>query len=150
MTVNGKRRGRPSLFKPEYVEQARKLCMLGHTDLEIAQFFDVTDRCFYKWKAQYPELVQALNIGKEVADQRVERSLYERAVGYSYEAVKIFMPANRAKSVYAPFIEHVPPDVAACISWLKNRDPRRWRDVQNVTHVSRRPRSGAIYAGTAP
>jgi hypothetical protein len=41
---------------------------------------------------------------------RVERSLYERANGYNYEAVKIFMPANRAKPVYAPYIEHVPPD----------------------------------------
>ena len=30
---------------------------------------------------------------------RVERSLYERAVGYNYEAVKIFMPANREKPV---------------------------------------------------
>jgi hypothetical protein len=26
----------------------------------------------------------------------VERSLYERANGYNYEAVKIFMPADRA------------------------------------------------------
>ena len=115
----GKRRGRPSLFKPEYVEQARKLCLLGHTDFEIAQFFDVTDRCFYKWKAQFPELVQALNIGKEEADKRVTRSLYARAVGYNYEAVKIFMPANREKPVYAKYIEHVPPDVTAGIFGLK-------------------------------
>jgi hypothetical protein len=28
---------------------------------------------------------------------RVKRSLYQRAKGYSYEAVKIFMPANREK-----------------------------------------------------
>jgi hypothetical protein len=27
------------------------------------------------------------------------RSLYHRAVGYNYEAVKIFMPANREKPV---------------------------------------------------
>jgi hypothetical protein len=132
---NGKRRGRPSLFKPEYVEQARKLCLLGHTDFEIAQFFDVTDRCFYKWKAQYPELVQALNIGKEEADKRVTRSLYARAVGYNYEAVKIFMPAGREKPVYAPYVEHVPPDVTAGIFWLKNRDPRHWRDSQQMEHV---------------
>jgi hypothetical protein len=29
----------------------------------------------------------------------------------------------------------VPPDVTACIFWLKNRDPEHWRDVQNVTHL---------------
>jgi hypothetical protein len=31
---------------------------------------------------------------------RTERSLYQRANGYNYEAVKIFMPANREKPVY--------------------------------------------------
>jgi hypothetical protein len=66
---------------------------------------------------------------------RVERSLYHRAVGYNYEATKIFMPAGHAKPVYAPYIGHVPPDVTAGIFWLKNRDPEHWRDVKNVTHV---------------
>ena len=41
----------------------------------------------------------------------MKRSLYARAVGYNYEAVKIFMPANREKPVYAPYIEHVPPEL---------------------------------------
>jgi hypothetical protein len=57
------------------------------------------------------------------------------AVGYSYEAVKIFMPAGHAKPVYAPYIEHVPPDVTAGIFWMKNRDPAHWRDNQQVEHV---------------
>jgi SAM-dependent methyltransferase len=67
--------------------------------------------------------------------QRVERSLYHRANGYNYEAVKIFMPAGHNKPVYAPYIEHVPPDVTACIFWLKNRDPQHWRDSQQLEHV---------------
>ena len=51
----------------------------------------------------------------------LERSLYERANGYSYDAVKIFMPTGAKKPVYAPYVEHVPPDVTACIFCLKNR-----------------------------
>jgi hypothetical protein len=39
------------------------------------------------------------------------KELYERAVGYNYDAVKIFMPANAKKPVYAPYVEHIPPDV---------------------------------------
>ena len=35
-----------------------------------------------------------------LADQRVERSLYQRAVGYHYDAVKIFMPATRKPSCW--------------------------------------------------
>jgi hypothetical protein len=67
--------------------------------------------------------------------RRTERSLYERANGYNYQAVKIFMPANRQKPVYAPYIEHVPPDVTAGIFWMKNRDPQHWRDSQQLEHV---------------
>ena len=69
------------------------------------------------------------------SSKRVTRSLYARAVGYNYEAVKIFMPANREKPVYAKYIEHVPPDVTAGIFWLKNRDPQHWRDSQQLEHV---------------
>jgi hypothetical protein len=29
-------------------------------------------------------------------------------------------------------LEHVPPDVTACIFWLKNRKPADWRDAQRV------------------
>jgi hypothetical protein len=75
-------------------------------------------------------------IGKAEADKRVERSLYERANGCSYDAVKIFMPAGAKKPVYAPYLEHVPPDVAAGIFWLKNRDPEHWRDAWQLEHVT--------------
>jgi hypothetical protein len=54
--------------------------------------------------------------------------LYQRAVGYSYDAVKIFMPAGAKKPIYAHYVEHVPPDPTSMIFWLKNRDPARWRD----------------------
>jgi hypothetical protein len=72
---------------------------------------------------------------KRVERSRVERSLYQRAVGYSYEAVRIFMPAGHNKPVYAPCIEHVPPDTTAGIFWSKNRMPERWRDQQNIEHT---------------
>jgi hypothetical protein len=49
--------------------------------------------------------------------------------------VKIFMPANRSKTVYAKYIEHVPPDTTAAIFWLNNRDPQHWRDSQQLEHV---------------
>jgi hypothetical protein len=74
-------------------------------------------------------------LGKAEADNRVERSLYERANGYSYDAVKIFMPAAPRSRCRRPTSEHTPPDVTACIFWMKNPMPEKWRDVQNVDHV---------------
>jgi len=45
------------------------------------------------------------------------------------------MPANAKQPVVVHYMEHVPADVGAAFIWLKNRDPERWRDVQNVEHV---------------
>jgi hypothetical protein len=64
----------------------------------------------------------------------VERSLYERANGYSYDAVKIFCDRN-GNVTKVPYVEHLPPDVTACIFRLKNRDPQHWRDSQQLEHV---------------
>jgi hypothetical protein len=72
---------------------------------------------------------------RTAARANTERSLYTRANGYNYEAVKIFMPATRDKPVIVPYIEHVSPDVTAGIFWLKNRDPPHWRDSQQLEHM---------------
>jgi hypothetical protein len=122
------KRGRPSSYKPEFVAQAVKLCHLGATDVEMADFFGVETRTFYRWKNEFTEFCQALKTGKEAADERVERSLYHRATGYTFDAVKIFMPAGADAPVYAPYREHVPPDTTAMIFWLKNRRSEAWRD----------------------
>lgn len=124
------KRGRPSSYKPEYAEQARKLCELGATDNDLADFFEVSTRTIYRWQASHEEFCQSLKAGKEPADDRVERSLYHKAVGYSFDAVKIFMPAGASAPVYAPYKEHVPPDTTAGIFWLKNRRPDVWRDMK--------------------
>lgn len=117
---------RPTDYKPEYAEQARKLCELGATDIEIADFFEVSDRTVYRWQIKYPKFCQALKAGKEAADLRVERSLYHKATGYTFEAEKIFQYEGNV--VRAPYREHVPPDTTAMIFWLKNRKPEDWRD----------------------
>jgi hypothetical protein len=83
----------------------------------------------------HPEFSEAIKGGKDAANARVERSLYERANGYNYPAVKVFMPVGADRPVVVHCEEHCPPDVGAAFIWLKNRDPDRWRDVQNVEHV---------------
>lgn len=120
--------GRPSDYKAEYAKQAERLCALGATDSDLANFFEVSTRTIYRWKSEHPKFCQALKVGKEVADERVKRSLYHRAVGYEADAVKIFMPAGATEPVYAEYREHIQPDTTAAIFWLKNRRPDEWRD----------------------
>lgn len=127
--------GRPTLYKPEYAEQARKLCQIGATDQEMADFFNVDVRSIYRWKNEHDGFCQALKAGKEIADERVERSLYQKAIGYEQDEVKIFMPANAEAPVYAPFRAKIAPDTTAAIFWLKNRRSQEWRD-KTATELS--------------
>lgn len=124
--------GRPSDYRDEYAGQAAKLCALGATDIEIADFFDVDVRTIYRWKHDHEEFCQAIKAAKDEADERVERSLYQRAIGYEQEEVKIFMPSGAEEPVYAPFRAKVAPDTTAAIFWLKNRRRADWADKQEV------------------
>jgi hypothetical protein len=62
--------GRPNKFKPEYIEQARKLCQFGHTDPELAEFFGVHLQTINNWKAKYPEFLHAARSGNVVGQLR--------------------------------------------------------------------------------
>jgi hypothetical protein len=84
--------------------------------------------------SKHPAFADALVVGKKEADQKMIRSLYQRGLGYSYDAVKIFMPAGAKAPIYAPYTEHVPPDPTSAMFWLKNRDSEHWRDVQQLEH----------------
>jgi hypothetical protein len=126
--------GRPSLYRPEYAEKAKELCNNGATDAELADYFEVSITAIKSWKSVHPAFHTALKAGKDIADDRVERSLYEKATGYTFDAVKIFMPAGAQDPVYAQYREHVPPDTTAMIFWLKNRRKAEWRDKQDVEH----------------
>lgn len=121
-----KAKGRPSKFKEEYIEQARKLCELGLTDEELARYFEVHVATIYRWQATIPAFCEALKVGKAPADDRVERSLYHKACGYTFDSEKVFN--HQGEIVRAKTVEHVPPDTTAAIFWLKNRRKDEWRD----------------------
>lgn len=135
MTEKLQSAGRPTDYKAEYAAQAEKLCALGATDIELADFFQVSTRTIYRWRNSIPEFCQAVTCVKEAADVRVERALYNRAVGYSFESEKIFN--HQGEIIRAPTTEHVPPDPSAAKLWLTNRKPENWRDKQ--AHSSRWP-----------
>ena len=118
--------GRPSAFTPEMMRQTRFLCERGCTDAELADFFGVCEKTLNNWKKAHPEFLQSLKEGKAVADIRVQRSLFERATGYSHPDVHI---SNFQGAITAtPVTKHYPPDTTAAIFWLKNRRPDEWRD----------------------
>jgi len=119
--------GQPTKYRPEFVDQAKKLANLGATDIQMADFFGVAVSTLALWKNTHKEFSDSLKTGKAELDNRVEQSLYHRAMGFERDSVKIFLSKD-GKIVEAPFREQVPPDTTACIFWLKNRQPKEWRD----------------------
>ena len=124
--------GRPTAYDPKFVRQAKQLASLGATDLELAQFFEVSVRTLHRWKVQHARFREALDIGKEAADLKVEDSLYKRAVGYTFDSEKIVVVDKEVQRIET--LEHVPPDTKAAMFWLQNRRPGLWRSVNHIKH----------------
>lgn len=124
--------GRPTKYKVAYNKQAYKLALLGATDAEMANFFEIALSTFHLWKLDHPKFSDSIKKGKETADATVTDSLFKRANGYSHKDVDIrTVPDGQgmgSKIVQTPIIKHYPPDTVAAIFWLKNRQPAKWRD----------------------
>ncbi|HEY8343369.1 MAG TPA: helix-turn-helix domain-containing protein [Calditerricola sp.] len=128
--------GRPSEYRAEFAAQAEKLCELGATDNEIAEFFGVSVRTIHRWKHDHEEFCHSIKAGKDKADERVVRSLYHKANGYDYveeQAIKIKVDQYKEEVRVVPVTKHQPADTAAAVFWLKNRRKFDWRDRHEVT-----------------
>ncbi len=124
--------GRKTKFKLEYIEQARKLCALGSTDIKIADFFNVCEKTLNNWKHEHPKFLQSLKDGKAIFDnETVVKSLLHRAIGYSHEEDKILSnPQDPKDPVIVKTVKRYPPDPTSCIYWLNNRLPEDWKNKQ--------------------
>lgn len=125
--------GRPTKFNPDFIPMVAELAMRGNTELEMATRLGVSIPTFSAWKRKYPELLAALKLNKEKADELVEQSLYNRAIGYSH--VEEDLRVIDGKVVRSTVIRRYPPDTTAMIFWLKNRQPKAWRD-KRETEIS--------------
>lgn len=126
--------GRPTKYKKEYAEQAYKLCLLGFIDAELAKFFEVDVVTLNKWKRDFPEFLMSIKGGKEIANSNVAESLYKRAMGYEHDEEKVF--CNMGEITTHQTVKHYPPDTQAASLFLRNRQPDKWRDKQEIDHQS--------------
>jgi hypothetical protein len=120
--------GRPTLYKPQYAEIVRRMCAQGATRADLADRFGVTINTIVAWQFEHQEFSASCKQGREAADDRVEQSFYERAVGYTYDSEKLLVVQGEV--IRAPIKEHVPPDPRAAEFWLRNRRPNRWKDAK--------------------
>ena len=118
--------GRPSSYKDEYAEQARRYSLLGATDVQMAEFFGVSEQTLNKWKKDFPVFLESLKSGKCESDAKVAEKLYTRAIGYSYTEVKTEETPLGTRTTRTT--KEVVPDTTAQIFWLKNRQRDKWNN----------------------
>jgi hypothetical protein len=116
--------GRPTLYRPDYCDLARNYCLLGATNEHLGFFFEVTSRTIDNWIAQHPAFAAAVHEGRAIADAGVARGLYQRAIGHEHKVERTVWHLGKERPVSDTL--YYPPDVRACIFWLRNRQPRLW------------------------
>lgn len=118
--------GRPTRYRDEYAYQAYQLCLMGYTDVELAEFFLVCERTINYWKQDYPDFLQSIRNGRHLADAEVAHSMYRNACGYSHDAVhvSVFMGEVTLTNI----TKHYPPNFQAGRLWLMNRQPKLWKE----------------------
>ncbi len=135
--IGNKGGGRTTSFKPEYINMAYNIALLGATDKDLADVFGVAETTINNWKNVHIEFFEALKKGKTVADSNVAARLYQRAMGFEHDTEEIKVVSNGSNG--GSSIERVkvrkiyPPDTVAAIFWLKNRQRDKWRDKHEVS-----------------
>jgi len=130
--------GRKSHYTEDIPAKVKQWCEEGLIEKQIAAKIGISEASFAVWKNTYPDLLEALKIGKKKIDDGVENSLLKRAMGYDYEEVTT-IAKNRGQEVFTEIHKtkkQVIPDVTAQIFWLKNRRKEEWRDSRNIDVAS--------------
>lgn len=124
--------GRPTLYDAEiHIALVEAYAEEEYTYQKIADRLGIDVVTVNDWRRKYPDFSLALERGKERALAGVVRSLYKRALGYDYTQTEMSGKKNAEGGMSAKqYIErskHVPPDVAAIMCILTNRDPGNWQ-----------------------
>lgn len=134
--------GRTPKYRAKFAAIAKAMCRMGATDAELAAEFSVSTWTIWYWAAKHKAFSKALAVGKGAYDERVIRSLAQRAIGYSYNACKI--AHHEGTPIITEYVEHVPPDPGAAKLWLTNRRPDDWRDKREVSGPNGGPIRAAV------
>jgi hypothetical protein len=120
-----------SKYGPHVDKIVEAMSWLGSTDEDMMKALGITKSTFYRWCEASVTMREAKDAGRQVATANVTKALYRRAIGYRHKAVKIF-DRKDGEAVKVSYVERYPPDTAAAIAWLTNRDPTRWKNKHDV------------------
>lgn len=104
----------------------------GLTIEEFCGKMGISRETFRKWRNRYPEINEAMSVGKELIDYKVENALLKAALGFTTKEIKVTLGKKMLNGeVYEVLKEtttrEVAPNVTACMAWLNNRKHDQWK-----------------------
>ncbi len=129
--------GRKKVYCPEtFPLLAEKYAREGLIDKEICKKLGISTATYYEYQNDYPEFSEAIKRGKRPVDVMVENALLKRALGYSYEEkhTEMLVDSDGQPTVKNVKVvkKEISPDVGAQAFWLKNRNPKQWKDRHDI------------------
>ncbi|EKQ57220.1 MULTISPECIES: hypothetical protein [unclassified Clostridium] len=116
------------IFDDKKLEDVKSLTKEGLTESELAKKLNISLKTLNEWKEIYPDLMRVIEESHEYYDDKVEQALLKRALGYEYEETEIVASKDGKTSKAKKIKKEVPPDTNAIIFWLRNRNPKKWRN----------------------
>lgn len=112
------------------LDEVYRLAAIGLTQEQIAQTLRFSLTFLRTLANEYEEFATALQAGQSAGLNKVRRSLYARATGFTVTVKKAF--AFQGKVVQGVTEEYIPPSEKAGIFILTNRDPENWKNKVQV------------------
>ena len=106
----------------------------GYTLTDIARRIGINLDTLVLWKKKYEPIKEALSIGKELVDYKVENALLKSALGYRTKDVKVTTTMRYGKvveTIKETTDREVAPNVTAIQMWLYNRQKEKWKNMSS-------------------
>lgn len=127
--------GRPSKYKAEFADQAYKLALLGCTNTEIAEFFEIPEKTFLAWRKAHTDFRMSMKKGRRLANAEVVASMQKNACGYEHEETKVF--CSDGIICTEEVVKRYAPNTTAGIFLLTNREPDKFKHKKEVTQTNK-------------
>lgn len=115
-------------YRPEYCTVAKNLIAQGATYSDVANIIEVSDVTLWRWQLKYPDFRDALRLSISVANDRVELSLFNQAVGFHVDDEEIKVIDGEIVRVKTR--KFIPPNASASIYWTKAK--MGWTDREQL------------------
>jgi len=108
-------------YDENFPERAMDFASEGMTDSQIAYQLGISRSSFYNYKQQHSRFAEAIDVGRDVIDSRVENRLLELALGNYTITIHVTDHEGRTRTTVKDAI----PNLKAIQYWLERSDRRK-------------------------